>query len=168
MPRLVLFAALVALAACGNHVALTASELRAGQNSLAVRGTLLVASGPEPFDLVLDGVACERLGWINLYDAPPRSVVVFDPQVGGLAVGTYTMGSSESVSRGWLNTSRAPSSVMTLRGTTRLTSVTPDEVAGVVDWVIGLHGDTVRGMLILRGAFRALRTGDACMPKKRS
>jgi hypothetical protein len=134
LPSRVVFVALVALVACGHEVASTPTELRPGQASLAVRGTLQVAFHPRPIDLVLDGVACERLGWVNLYAAPPRHVIAFDPGVRALAVGDYAMGSSESEPRAWLNTPRAPVSVTTLRGTTRLTSVTLNEVAGVVDW----------------------------------
>jgi len=115
--------------------------------------------------MVLDGVACERLGWVNLYSAPPRHVIAFDPGARELEEGEYVMESSRRGPHAWLNTRLAPSSVMTLRGTTRLTTVTPEEVAGVVDWVIALPNDTTRGLLAVRGAFRALRTGDACMPR---
>jgi len=163
----VLLVALVALVACEHQVASTPTELRPGHASLAVRGTLQVAFNrafhPRPVDLAFDGVACERLGWVNFYAAPPRHVIAFDPGVRALAVGDYAMGSSESAPRAWLNMTREPS-IMTLRGTTRLTSVTPNEVAGVVDWVIAVPNDTARGLLTVRGAFRALRMGDACMP----
>jgi hypothetical protein len=156
--------ALVLVGACRGQVASNPDQVRLGQTSLAVRGTLQVGSRPKPVDLVLDGVACERVGWVNLYDESARSVIAFDPGVRALAVGDYAMGSSRYEPRAWLNTRRAPASVLTLRGTSRLTSVTPNEVAGVVDWVIALPNDTLRGLLTVRGVFRALRTGDACMP----
>ena len=128
-----------------------------------MRGALQLGSESRPLDLMLDGVACERLGWVNFYDKSARSVIAFDPGVRALAVGDYAMGSSRPEPSAWLNTRRAPGSVMTFRGTTRLTSVTPNEVAGMVDWVIALPNDTLHGLTV-RGAFRALRTGDACMP----
>src|SRR5262245_10709411 len=118
--RRALVVALVALVACDQQVASTPIELRPGQASVAVRGTLQVAFHrafhPRPLDLVLDGVACERLGWVNLYAAPPRNVIAFDRGVRALAVGDYAMGSSESAPpRAWLNTPREPS-ITTLRG----------------------------------------------------
>ena len=146
----------------------TAPRDDAGSAQVVASGTLRTSSGPRVVADSLSGTACIDTNQLVIRSPRDNANLTYIPGPAGFTIGEQRVQSSSSSGEafGYVNSSANQGSLLPFSGTVRILAVTPTEVEGAIDWVVGQSIDgnppfVEGGSLVVTGTFRATTAASA-------